>query len=63
MRSVDSTAPMQSRFGDPDHLRGCHTAEAGGYWTEGHVPADLIARLLDERPTDIAGLAVPSMLG
>lgn len=61
VRSVYSTAPMQSRLGVPDHLRGCHTAEAGGYWIEGHVPADLIARLLDEQPTDIAGLAVPGM--
>jgi len=31
-----------------------------GYVIEGHVPADLIERLLKERP-DVAGLAVPGM--
>ena len=31
-----------------------------GYVIEGHVPADLIQRLLKERP-DVAGLAVPGM--
>ena len=61
VRSVDSTVPMQFRLGVPDRLRSCHTAEGGDYWIEGHVPADLIARLLDERPTDIEGLAVPGM--
>lgn len=31
-----------------------------GYVIEGHVPADLIQRLLKERPA-VAGLAVPGM--
>ena len=31
-----------------------------GYVIEGHVPADLIHRLLKERPS-VAGLAVPGM--
>jgi hypothetical protein len=31
-----------------------------GYIVEGHVPADVIARLLEERPA-AAGLAVPGM--
>jgi hypothetical protein len=31
-----------------------------GYIIEGHVPADLILRLLEERP-NVAGLAVPGM--
>jgi hypothetical protein len=31
-----------------------------GYIIEGHVPADLIRRLLKERP-EVAGLAVPGM--
>ena len=61
VRSVDSTTPMQFRLGVPATLQSCHTAEVGDYWIEGHVPADLIARLLDERPTDIEGLAVPGM--
>ena len=41
-------------------LAGCHTAFVEGYVIEGHVPADVIDRLLSERP-QIAGLAVPGM--
>jgi hypothetical protein len=39
----------------------CHTATVDGYTIEGHVPADAIARLLQEAPTDVKGLAVPGM--
>ena len=41
-------------------LESCHTAVVGDYVVEGHVPADLIHRLLDEGP-DVKGLAVPGM--
>jgi len=41
-------------------IAACHTAIIDGYVIEGHVPADVIRRLLRERP-QIAGLAVPGM--
>ena len=44
----------------PEKLRSCHTALIDGYVIEGHVPADLIDKLLKERPP-ILGLAVPGM--
>ena len=44
----------------PEALRSCHTAVAGDYLVEGHVPAAVIRRLLRERPK-IAGIAVPGM--
>lgn len=44
----------------PVDLQTCHTAVVDGYVVEGHVPADLIHRLLRERPA-VAGLAVPGM--
>ena len=44
----------------PRDLQTCHTALVEGYVVEGHVPADLIDRLLRERPP-IAGIAVPGM--
>ena len=44
----------------PRGLQSCHTAKIGGYVIEGHVPADVIARLLKEKP-QIKGLAVPGM--
>lgn len=42
------------------NLQSCHTTEVGGYYVEGHVPADLVRRLLAERPR-VAGIAVPGM--
>jgi hypothetical protein len=39
---------------------GGHTALVAGYVVEGHVPADLIERLLRER-RKVIGLAVPGM--
>ena len=46
--------------GVPKAARSCHTATVGGYVIEGHVPAEVIKRLLIERP-NIVGLAVPGM--
>jgi hypothetical protein len=51
---------VKARLGVPDDLASCHTAEAGGYVIEGHVPADAIKRLLAEKP-QAKGLAVPGM--
>jgi hypothetical protein len=51
---------MRARFGMPSKFASCHTALAGGYVVEGHVPAREIKRLLRERPNAL-GLAVPGM--
>lgn len=51
---------VKAQHGIARDLQGCHTAVVDGYKIEGHVPADLIKRLLEERPA-IAGLAVPGM--
>ncbi len=52
--------PIKRKHGISRTLESCHTAEVDGYIVEGHVPADLIERMLTERP-QIAGLAVPGM--
>ena len=57
---TDDLAPVKGKHGVPVALRSCHTGLVDGYVIEGHVPADLIDRLLRERPK-IAGLAVPGM--
>jgi hypothetical protein len=41
-------------------ISSCHTALVDGYVIEGHVPADVIRRLLKERPP-VVGLTVPGM--
>lgn len=56
----DHMERIQAKYRVPPRLVACHTARAGGYTIEGHVPAADIRRLLRERPA-IAGLAVPGM--
>jgi hypothetical protein len=51
---------VRKRLGVPTDLAACHTAEAGGYVIEGHVPALAIHQLLKERPV-ATGVAVPGM--
>jgi len=51
---------IKNKYGVPERLQSCHTAVIQGYVIEGHVPADLIARVLKEKPA-IRGLAVPGM--
>ena len=46
--------------GIPAGMTSCHASMAGGYFIEGHVPAEVIADLLEERP-DIDGIALPGM--
>lgn len=57
---MNDLAPVKRRLGVPPALQSCHTAVVEGYVIEGHVPADLIDRLLRERPS-VVGLAVPGM--
>ena len=57
---VEDTAEIRKGLGMPAEFAGCHTARAGGYVIEGHVPALDILRLLRERP-QARGLAVPEM--
>lgn len=62
--SVQRTTDMASikkRYGIGSRVASCHTALVGGYLVEGHVPADLIRKMLAEKPK-IAGLAVPGMV-
>jgi len=61
--NVQDTKDMDTvkrSFGVPKALESCHTGRIGKYTIEGHVPADLIVRLVNEQPKAI-GLAVPRM--
>lgn len=51
---------IKQRLGVPYGKGSCHTAEVGGYFLEGHVPADDVRRLLREKP-DVKGLVLPGM--
>lgn len=56
----EGSTEARARLGVALRYGSCHTAVAGGYAIEGHVPAREIRRLLAERPKAV-GLAVPAM--
>lgn len=60
VRNSDDVNPVKQRLGVPYGKGSCHTAEVGGYFIEGHVPAEDIKRLLAEKP-DAKGLVLPGM--
>jgi hypothetical protein len=60
-QNTTAMAAVKQRLGVPARLQSCHTAEVGGYIVEGHVPIDLVKRLLAEKPAEIVGIAVPGM--
>lgn len=53
---------IKAAHGITSNTASCHTAEVGSYVIEGHVPADLVRRLLREKPAGVVGLAVPGMV-
>lgn len=60
IRDSDNINPIKERVGVPLGKGSCHTAEVGGYFVEGHVPAQDIKRLLAQKP-DAKGLVLPGM--
>ncbi len=60
MHDVNDVPAAREKLGMPNQYGSCHSAKAGQYLIEGHVPAADIKRLLRERPKAL-GLAVPAM--
>ncbi len=60
VQEVANMGPVKERVGVPAGMGSCHTAEVGGYFVEGHVPAQDVLRLLRDRP-EALGLTVPGM--
>lgn len=58
--NVSDLPAVKTKHRIGSELQSCHTTEAGGYFIEGHVPVELVRKLLAERPR-IAGIAVPGM--
>lgn len=56
----EDMAAIKREQGVPQAMHSCHTAVVDGYTVEGHVPADVIRKLLAERP-EVKGVAVPGM--
>lgn len=60
LHDVNDVPEARKQLGMPSQYGSCHTAKAGQYLIEGHVPAADVKRLFKEHPQAI-GLAVPSM--
>jgi hypothetical protein len=58
---VDNIADLQEQHGIPSEFRGCHSSEVGDHMVEGHVPADLLKRFL-ENDEGWGGITVPGMV-
>ena len=60
VEDTDDMIAVKMDAGLPLQLQSCHTALVGDYVFEGHIPAEVIARFLAEKPS-ASGLAVPGM--
>jgi len=60
VKPTNDLAQISQKAGVPEKLQGCHTTLMGGYVVDGHVPVNVIRRLLSERPA-IAGITLPGM--
>ena len=58
---LDDLSEIKKNAGVPDSLQSCHTVLVGAYVVEGHVPLDLVSRMLAAKPAFV-GLAVPGMV-
>lgn len=60
--NTDSLAQIKSQFSISPRHRSCHTAVSrNGYVFEGHIPAKLVKRFLQEQPVNALGLSVTGM--
>jgi hypothetical protein len=59
IKEIEHDARLK-RFAVPAALAGCHTAVAGRYLIEGHVPIPAVAKLFAEQPKT-RGIALPGM--
>lgn len=60
VKPTSDLAEISRNAGVPEELQGCHTMFVNGYVVDGHVPVNVIRRMLSERPA-IAGISLPGM--
>jgi len=60
VKPTNDLAEISQKAGVPDNLEGCHTMFVGGYVVDGHVPVEVIRKLLKEKPA-VAGITLPGM--
>lgn len=51
---------MSQKAGIPEDFQGCHLTHVDDYVVSGHVPVEIVKRMLSERP-NIKGVTLPGM--
>jgi hypothetical protein len=57
---TEDRSSLRAKYDIPYSMGSCHTTIIGDYFIEGHVPMEVIFKLLEEKP-DIDGIALPGM--
>lgn len=60
VKTTNELGEISRKAGIPPKLQGCHTMFVDGYVVDGHVPINIIRKMLSERPP-IAGITLPGM--
>ncbi|UWU24250.1 CopG family transcriptional regulator (plasmid) [Rhizobium sp. CB3060] len=60
VKPTNDLAEISRKAGVPEGFEGCHTMFIDGYVIDGHVPVDVVEKLLAEKPA-IAGITLPGM--
>jgi hypothetical protein len=60
VKPTNDLAEISQKAGVPEKYQGCHTMFVGDYVVDGHVPVNVVRKLLSERPP-IAGITLPGM--
>jgi len=60
VKPTNDLAEISQKAGVPEKYQGCHTMFVDGYVVDGHVPVEIVRKLLAERPA-IAGITLPGM--
>jgi hypothetical protein len=58
--STNDLTVMGQKYGIPDDMQPCHISLIGRYVVGGHIPMEVIDRLLAEKP-QITGITLPGM--
>src|SRR5437660_1629662 len=58
--STNDLTVMGQKYGIADDLQPCHISLMGGYVVGGHIPIEVVNRLLSEKP-QIIGITLPGM--
>lgn len=60
VKPTNDLAEISRKAGVPEQIEGCHTMFIDGYVIDGHVPVNVVRKLLSEKPA-IAGITLPGM--